>query len=171
MIEASFVTAAGGELPFLQEMVAMFAIASLLVFLCQRLKLVSIVGFLLTGVLIGPYALGLVRDLDLISSTAQVGVILLLFTIGVEFSVEKLSRIRRYIVLGGGLQVAATVGLVALLLAVIFYFRGRYLKEPVWGIDSNNLIAGSEMRIEHFDIWYRKRPVENLTVSKIWFWN
>ena len=119
MIEASFVTAAGGELPFLQEMVAMFAIASLLVFLCQRLKLVSIVGFLLTGVLIGPYALGLVRDLDLISSTAQVGVILLLFTIGVEFSVEKLSRIRRYIVLGGGLQVAATVGLVALLLAVL----------------------------------------------------
>ena len=44
MIEASFVTAAGGELPFLQEMVAMFAIASLLVFLCHRLKLVSIVG-------------------------------------------------------------------------------------------------------------------------------
>jgi CPA2 family monovalent cation:H+ antiporter-2 len=111
--------APAGELPFLREMIAIFAVGTFLVYVCQRLRLPPIVGFLLTGVLIGPYALGFVRDIDLISSTAEVGVILLLFTIGVEFSVERLSRIRRYILLGGGLQVAATVGLVALLLALL----------------------------------------------------
>lgn len=117
LIDPVLLAAPAGELPFLREMIAIFTVGTLLVYLCQRLRLPPIVGFLLTGVLIGPYALGLVRDLDLISSTAEVGVILLLFTIGVEFSVEKLSRIRRYILLGGGAQVVATVGLVVLLLA------------------------------------------------------
>jgi CPA2 family monovalent cation:H+ antiporter-2 len=113
----AWAVAAVGDLPFLREMIAIFAVGSALVYIAHRLKLVPIVGFLLTGVIIGPYALGLVRDIDLIESTAEVGVILLLFTIGVEFSLEKLFRIRRYIVLGGGLQVGVTVGLVALLLA------------------------------------------------------
>lgn len=119
MIEASLVTTAGGELPFLREMIAIFAVGTAIVYVCHRLRLPPIVGFLLTGVLIGPYSLGLVRDIDLISSTAEVGVILLLFTIGVEFSVERLSRIRRYILLGGGLQVVATIGLVTFLLALL----------------------------------------------------
>ncbi len=119
MIATTIVAAPAGELPFLREMIAIFAVGTLFVYGCHRLRLPPIVGFLLTGVLIGPYALGFVRDVDLISSTAEVGVILLLFTIGVEFSVEKLSRIRRYIVLGGGFQVVATVGAVALLLALL----------------------------------------------------
>ena len=105
-----------GDLPFLREMIAIFAVGTVLVYACQRLRLPPIVGFLVTGMLIGPYALGLVRDVELIAATAEVGVILLLFTIGVEFSVAKLSRIRRYIVLGGGLQVGATIALVTLLL-------------------------------------------------------
>ncbi len=54
-------------------MIAIFAVGTVLVYLCQRLRLPPIVGFLLTGILIGPYALGLVRDIDLISSTAEVG--------------------------------------------------------------------------------------------------
>jgi CPA2 family monovalent cation:H+ antiporter-2 len=111
--------APAGELPFLREMIAIFAVGTVLVYLCQRLRLPPIVGFLLTGVLIGPYSLRLVRDIDLISSTAEVGVILLLFTIGVEFNVERLSRIRRYILLGGGLQVVATVGLATLILVLL----------------------------------------------------
>jgi CPA2 family monovalent cation:H+ antiporter-2 len=117
--ELPFHAAAVGELPFLREMIAIFAVGTVIVYLCRRLRLVPIVGYLLTGVLIGPFALGLVRDLDLIASTAEVGVILLLFSIGVEFRLEKLSRIRHYIVLGGGLQVVGTVGLVALLLAAL----------------------------------------------------
>ena len=52
MIEASLVTTAGGELPFLREMIAIFAVGTAIVYVCHRLRLPPIVGFLLTGVLI-----------------------------------------------------------------------------------------------------------------------
>jgi CPA2 family monovalent cation:H+ antiporter-2 len=100
-------------LPFLNEMVALFAVSVGIAYLCYRVRLVPIAGFLLAGVLIGPNALGIVRDQELVDILAEVGVILLLFTIGLEFSLEKLARIGRAILVGGGLQVAITVGLVA----------------------------------------------------------
>jgi CPA2 family monovalent cation:H+ antiporter-2 len=100
-------------------MVALFAVSALLAYVCHRLRLVPIVGFLIAGVLIGPHALGLVRDLELISSTAEVGVILLLFTLGVEFSLDKLARIRRYILVGGSLQVGLTMALAAGILVAL----------------------------------------------------
>jgi len=84
-------------------------------YLCQRLGLVPIVGFLVAGVIIGPQGLGLVPDREMADAAAEVGVVLLLFTIGIEFSLEKLARIRNLIFGGGGLQVglatAATYGL------------------------------------------------------------
>ena len=107
------------ELPFLRELVALFALAVVLTYLSHRLKLVPIVGFLFAGVLAGPHALGFVTDLELISRTAEIGVVLLLFTIGVEFSLEKLARIRRFIILGGGLQVGLTTGVVTVVLMLM----------------------------------------------------
>ena len=104
---------AGVTLPFMGEVVAILAASVVLAYLCNRIRLVPIVGFLLAGVVIGPTALGLVSDRILIDGLAEVGVILLLFTIGVEFSLEKLTRIRHLILLGGGLQVIVTVGIVA----------------------------------------------------------
>ena len=106
-------------LPFLAEIVALLAISVATVYLCTRLRLVPIIGFLLAGVVIGPEALGLVEDQELIDGMAEVGVMLLLFTIGVEFSLEKLGRIRRFIFVGGGLQTAITTGVVTLI-AVAF---------------------------------------------------
>src|ERR671916_39501 len=74
---------------------------------------------LLAGVLIGPSQLGLVANEEAVQAAAEVGVILLLFTIGIEFSLDRLARVWRWIVLGGGAQVAlataAGVGLVAVL--------------------------------------------------------
>ncbi|MEM1041313.1 MAG: cation:proton antiporter [Bacteroidota bacterium] len=106
-------------LPFLRE-VAILLVASVgIAYLCYRLRLVPIVGFLLAGVLVGPGALGLVDDGDFVRQAAEVGVILLLFTIGVEFSLEKLARIGRAIFLGGGVQTLGTTALVAGLLAAL----------------------------------------------------
>ena len=65
--------------------------------LSSRIGLVPIVGFLIAGVIIGPHALGLVEDPELVNDAAEIGVILLLFTIGIEFSLEKLSRIKTLI--------------------------------------------------------------------------
>jgi CPA2 family monovalent cation:H+ antiporter-2 len=70
-------------IPFLQEMVVLFTVSALLACVCYRLRLVPIVGFLAAGVLVGPFALGLVRDTELITNTAEIGVVLLLFTLGV----------------------------------------------------------------------------------------
>lgn len=104
--------------PFLSEVVALLLAAAVIAYLCFRLGLVPIVGFLVAGVVIGPNALGLVASPELIDQAAEVGVILLLFMIGIEFSLEKLARIQKLIFVGGGLQVVlatlATAGLLAL---------------------------------------------------------
>ena len=100
------VTLAAAIPPFLAEVVLLIVAAALVAYVCQRIGLVPIVGFLLAGVAIGPNALGLVTDEALINAAAEVGVLLLLFTIGIEFSLDKLARIKRLIFVGGGLQVA-----------------------------------------------------------------
>jgi CPA2 family monovalent cation:H+ antiporter-2 len=101
------------SLPFLGEIVALFALSALIAYLCTRIRLVPIAGFLLTGVVVGPNALGLVQDPELVSTLAEIGVILLLFEIGIEFSLTKLARLKRAISLGGGLQAGLTIAIVA----------------------------------------------------------
>ncbi|MBO6586133.1 MAG: cation:proton antiporter [Gracilimonas sp.] len=107
------------SLPFLNEIVALFLVSVLIAYICYRIKLVPIAGFLIAGVIIGPNALGLVQDQELVDMLAEIGIILLLFTIGIEFSLEKLSRIRNAIFVGGGLQVLLTV---AAVVGILFFF-------------------------------------------------
>lgn len=110
------VIAAGAIPQFLTETVVLIVAGAVIAYICFRLRLVPIVGFLVAGVLIGPNALGLVRDQALVDATAEIGVILLLFTIGIEFSLEKLARIRRLILGGGTMQVGLSILLVAIVL-------------------------------------------------------
>ncbi|MGH7806508.1 MAG: cation:proton antiporter, partial [Thermodesulfobacteriota bacterium] len=107
---------AGAVPPFLAEIVAFIAVSSVIAYICFRLGLVPIVGFLVAGVLIGPNGLGFVKNQELVDATAEIGVILLLFTIGIEFSLEKLEKIKNLIFIGGGLQVVLTTLAVAGLL-------------------------------------------------------
>lgn len=102
--------------PFFAEVAILLVLAALIAYMGYRLKLVPIVGFLLTGVIIGPNALGLVANQELVDATAQIGVILLLFTIGIEFSLEKLMRIKNLVFGAGLLQVVITSGLTLLIL-------------------------------------------------------
>jgi CPA2 family monovalent cation:H+ antiporter-2 len=90
---------------FLTDVVALVAAAALIAYVCFRLGLVPIVGFLVAGVVIGPSALGLVQDRALVDAAAEVGVMFLLFTIGIEFSLERLADMKAAIFAGGGLQV------------------------------------------------------------------
>ncbi|MEO0557817.1 MAG: cation:proton antiporter [Bacteroidota bacterium] len=115
-------------LPQLNEIAALLVVSVAIAYLSYRLRLVPIVGFLLAGVAIGPNALGIVRDQALVDVLAEVGVILLLFTIGIEFSLEKLSKIRRAIAIGGGLQVGVTIAAVTggLVAAGISWQEGVY---------------------------------------------
>ena len=78
-------------------------------FLCLRLKLPLLVGLMLTGIAIGPHGLGLIKEIEAIEVLAEIGVMLLLFTIGLEFSLTRLREIKRLVLFGGGLQVGVTV--------------------------------------------------------------
>jgi len=97
----------------------------------RLLKQSAIIGYLLAGVVIGPHALGLIQESNEITVLATIGVVLLLFTLGVEFSLRELMRVKRIAIGGGTVQMLLTTGLglgVALLLgwslreAVIFGF-------------------------------------------------
>ncbi len=78
-------------------------------YLCLRLKLPLLVGLMLTGIAIGPYGLGFVKEIEGIELLAEIGVMLLLFTIGLEFSIRKLKEMKRLVLIGGGLQVGITI--------------------------------------------------------------
>ena len=76
--------------------------------LLGRLKLPVVAGLVLSGALVGPKALSLAHDPEAIEVIAEVGVIFLLFTIGLEFSLSRLKNIFRQVALGGLLQVGVT---------------------------------------------------------------
>lgn len=92
----------------LTDVVTLMLAGAGIAYVCFRLGLVPIAGFLIAGVVIGPNALALVRDPELVDAAADIGVLLLLFTIGIEFSLERLAAMKRAIFVGGGLQVALT---------------------------------------------------------------
>ena len=101
----------------LRDLAIIFAGSLLVILAFHRLKLPALPGFIVAGVLLGPNALGLVSDVHQVESLAEVGVILLLFTIGIEFSLTRLREMGRQVIIGGGAQVLLTVGLAAALAA------------------------------------------------------
>ena len=102
----------------LDELVIIFLLSIVVNLVCNKIKLTATVGFLLTGVLCGPSLLGIV-DSQSISDVAELGVAMLLFTIGMELSGEALSRLKRPVFLGGSLQIGLTVLAIAGLTALL----------------------------------------------------
>lgn len=97
------------EFDILRDIVIIFALAVGVLFICHRINIPAIVGFLLTGILAGPYGLGLVETSEQVHVIAEFGVILLLFSIGLEFSFKNLASIKKTILLGGSIQVGLTI--------------------------------------------------------------
>ncbi len=100
------------EIPLLREITVVVGIAVFVSVVVARLRLPTVAGLLLSGALVGPHGLGLVSDTHAIEVIAEMGVVLLLFTIGLEFSLERLKHIMQRVALGGLLQVGGTLGLV-----------------------------------------------------------
>ncbi len=103
------------ELVFLKSLIIILGVAAVVVFALHRLKVPSIVGFLLAGMLLGPHGLKFIQDLDTIQTFAEIGVILLLFTIGLEFSLSRFLKMRLEVFGIGGLYVLITVGMTSLI--------------------------------------------------------
>jgi len=100
-------------LPLLDDLLILLVASIPIAFVCHRLRLPVIVGFMITGVVIGPYGFGLIKDTMAVESLAEIGVVLLLFTIGLEFSLRRMMEMKRLVVWGGGLQVLLTISAVA----------------------------------------------------------
>lgn len=103
------------EFEFLKSLVLIFGVSAVVVFALGRLRIPSIVGFLVAGVLLGPHGFGFIRDVQEVELLAEIGVILLMFTIGLEFSLKNLMMLRSQVLVGGLLQVIFTTGLILLL--------------------------------------------------------
>jgi monovalent cation:H+ antiporter-2, CPA2 family len=112
------------EFTILLDIVIIFALATFVNLLFTRLKIPTVVGYLLTGVIAGPYFLALVGEIENIEVLAEIGVIFLLFTLGIELSLKHLFKMRKVVFLGGFLQVFITAG-VFYLLAVVYSMDWR----------------------------------------------
>lgn len=102
------------EIPLLSDIVIILGLAIPVIFFFRRFRLPALLGFLLTGIVAGPNGLELIQHIHEVEVLAEIGVILLLFVIGIEFSLRQISAMKQYVLLGGALQVGLTVGAVFL---------------------------------------------------------
>lgn len=102
------------HLPLLPDIVVILGLSVLTILLFQRLKVPPLLGLLFTGAVAGPHALGLVSASHEVELLSEIGVIFLLFAIGLEFSLKGLSSIRNTVLVGGLVQVGGTIGLTML---------------------------------------------------------
>jgi len=93
----------------LQTVLVLLATAVLVVAACRHFKQPPVLGYLIVGVAIGPYAFGWVRESRQVTDLAEIGVVFLMFSIGLEFSLPKLRSMRRTVLGLGSAQVAVTL--------------------------------------------------------------
>ena len=94
----------------LREFVIIALLSIIVIYACHKIKVPPIVGFLITGALFGPSALGLVKEAHAVETLSEIGVVFLLFSIGMELSISELVRLKKPVFLGGTLQVGLTIG-------------------------------------------------------------
>lgn len=103
------------ELLVIQDIVVILLVSLPIIFLFKKINIPSIVGFLIAGMIIGPHGFKLINDSDSINAMAQMGVIALLFTIGLEISFKELARMKKFVFVAGTLQVVLTIIISALI--------------------------------------------------------
>jgi CPA2 family monovalent cation:H+ antiporter-2 len=108
--------------PLVRSLVLVFLIAGAFLHLFHRLRLPSIVGLLLAGVLIGPHGLGVLRDRSQIEHIAELGVVLLMFSIGLDFTRERLQE----------LLYSAGIGVAQMLICIVVGTAGAIMFVDRW---------------------------------------
>lgn len=101
----------------LTDILIILAASVVVLFVCHRLKIPVVVGLLITGMITGPHGFKLIGATPEVSRVADIGVVLLLFTIGIEMSLRRLLRIKRTVFIGGPLQIVVTGVVVAIIAA------------------------------------------------------
>jgi CPA2 family monovalent cation:H+ antiporter-2 len=100
----------------LPALVLTYAIALVFILVLARLRVPPIVAFIIAGAVAGPTGIGIVKTQEEVNLLADLGIVLLLFTVGLEFSLSEIRRIWKAVVFGGSLQIAGTAAVLMLLL-------------------------------------------------------
>jgi CPA2 family monovalent cation:H+ antiporter-2 len=116
------------EFLIIQDIVVILLVSLPIIFLFKKMNLPSIVGFLIAGMLIGPYGFNLIRSVNQISVMAEIGIILLMFTIGLEFSLSQLIRIKKFLLIAGGFQLLITI----IFCTIIFTALGIEINQAIF---------------------------------------
>ncbi|MFD1096303.1 cation:proton antiporter domain-containing protein [Salegentibacter chungangensis] len=103
------------EIPILKDIVVILGLSIFIILAFQKIKVPSILGFLLAGIIAGPHAFNLISSSHEVELLSEIGIIFLLFVIGIELSLKGLASIKKPILLGGGLQVGGTILFTAIL--------------------------------------------------------
>jgi CPA2 family monovalent cation:H+ antiporter-2 len=109
-----------GVTGFIESAALLVGAAFVLVTICSRIGVPSIVGYIFAGIVVGPAGLNLVAESEALAGIGEIGVVLLLFALGLEFSFEKLVRLRKHVFGLGAVQVAVTTATVSLVARLIF---------------------------------------------------
>lgn len=99
------------DMSLLASMAIVLGVALVIGLVANRARLPVIFGYLVCGVVIGPNVFGLIKDVDDVETLATIGVVLLMFTLGLEFSLKTLREIGAVAVIGGLAQVVCTIAL------------------------------------------------------------
>jgi len=107
------------ELSILYDILIIFGLSLIVGLLFNRIRIPPMIGFIVAGVIAGPYMLSLIRSPEQVDTLAEIGIILLLFSIGLEFSFRQLWEIKEIVLKGGAIQVflAATLTIAATYIA------------------------------------------------------
>lgn len=109
----------------IKDIVLILLLSIPIIVIFNRIQLPSIVGFLIAGIILGPSVLKIISNPDQIEIMAEIGVILLLFSVGLELSLKELVEMKKILLVGGGLQVALTI----LITSVIIFAVGLPVKQ------------------------------------------
>jgi CPA2 family monovalent cation:H+ antiporter-2 len=116
------------EFAIIKDIVLILLVSIPVIIIFNRIQLPSIVGFLIAGMILGPYGFQIITSIDEIEIMAEIGIILLLFSIGLELSLKELLSIKKILIIGGGLQVLLTI----VFSTAIIYLIGLSVKEAVF---------------------------------------
>ena len=116
------------EILVIQDIVVILLVSLPIIFLFKKINVPSIVGFLIAGMIIGPFGFKLITQIDEVEVMAEIGVIMLLFTIGLEVSFSQLVRIKKFLLIAGSLQ----VGLTVLFSSALFFLFGIPLNQAIF---------------------------------------
>jgi len=116
--------------PILKDLLIILAATLGITFIFHKFRLPAIMGYLIAGIVIGPYGVGLIQETADVEILAEIGVVLLLFTVGLEFSLARMMKNLKIVLSGGGLQ-------------LLFSIMGIFIIAYMYGLDfSKSLFAG-----------------------------